>query len=228
MNDLNELASIARARQAAEASAPPPPKKSNVAGILIVAGVVLVLIILGAVLLHSAGAPGSAPQQQSAGEPASGADREEARREAAAQAAKASAAMHERFNEFALRLCESLGISHRAALQNAAVQSGDVYSCVCQLRRTEVVPASPKTCKLTIGETVTADDGSNTVSNTYQIAATFNELEDRSWKPVVATSKLTAHTGTADLFKDPVALGQEREITHIDWFHAAVASAQRR
>ena len=232
MNDLHELAAVARARQASVPSgpAPTPLKQSGGKGAFIAVavglavGVGIALIVIAVIVSGHSGPSAKV----------SAADQEAASSDPQADAAARSrevADVHSRLNELGLRLCETIAASHKAALQANAIQSGDLYACNCQLRGSDVTPAGVGAayrldCRVVIGETVTVDDGANTVSDTFSITAIFNPAPGGKWQLVSATSKKTAHTGTAELFRDPVPLRSEREITHIDWFHNAVAAAQ--
>lgn len=237
MDELDDLAAAARStwqesaapKPSARAAARPGSRFTSGNGPLVILIAVMLVLVVGGIWLANRAigrAPAALAQQPVAPDPAS-----DEGKSAAAAAAEKARALHLRFTEFSLRFAEALGKSHAASLQANAVQTGDEYTASYQVRKTEVVPQPPGSaayavCRLELSGNVDVNDGSNSNTETYRVTAAFNELPGGQWKLVSAATKLVAHKGTADLFRAPDKLGDERDLTHIDWVHNALTAAQ--
>lgn len=228
MDSLEQLASAAR--QTGSSTARPPVRRQSSSAPIVVAILMASLVIGGAIVflaLHHGGTSqattttGTGPVAPPPSQPL---DPEALARQAKAQTAA--------FRAFAVRLGDAMARHRKLALEadNAVSDTAMTYTCKYKLGRVGTLNAPnglPTTFQAMYDGTMDGK-GPNFHSNEIcEITTAFVPAPDGRWTIDAVSERSLSRKTSADLFGVPEKGGPKRDISHIDWFNAAVKDAQQ-
>lgn len=226
LDDLASAASQSRPYRRRAAVRPRRAQKSNSTPLVV--AIILAAVLIGGAIIYWATRPPPASTSDSSTLALSADDGHRAT-EVATEQVRAETA---RFQAFANRLANALGHQRKAVLgpENSTADLVISYACtyaVTHLGTRNGATGRPNAFLAEFSGTYDGTGEGYSSNDTTDLHTAFVPADGGKWKIESATERPVSHKTSSDFLGVPEKGGVQRDISHLDWFNAAVDEAQK-